>query len=649
AVCGHGKDYAKRVGRFESGLAVRREAGAAESKLIEDDDTLQPMNPVKRRKTTDEEEGAKGVWRSEEEREQQRKLQQIYEKYSQSGAQASVGRKAHRGVVAAATAALAEEVLEGGQLPELVAKAACPAAGVPEPDLSSDACEVETPLASSQAALRQDGPLDALLRLAVEAELDPILRFPALAAEDAEVEQEGAEEAEPAPVGAHLVLGAPHSGPDSRAHADEGVQQVIADRVLHLEAAVPESAAAILVPDVLGSDLGSEAALEGEDASLDEQVLESVETTESTSAGASLGPDVAGEVVEVVQELADVREASASGALDGLLRGQVRFCVNFGEGGGKPTFMPPYQTAPASGKGVRFHTLLAGTMACLAWSVLAAVAPEHLGNSWYPIGPGALRSRQGVAEYDIMYFSPIQVGDERNTHYLYFNTEIYNRQWPQTMVDQMLSQIDELRHVELGIYPCTADFKQRHRERVMFHCKMALAYLDSREARIAMKLCEVVEPSTRSSEVWIAQDPELDLGLLRVTHLSVLASAARRVKFYQKAPALCLQGRGNEMVFYKNFMDGYPVVGAIEVTSRAAVLALATDGAGCENMANGAAEDDWFARCLGSLGAVMREDGALLQHDNQPPGDRCFDGWWVAMHPYKDLASYTQCDEQAAQ
>lgn len=109
------------------------------------------------------------------------------------------------------------------------------------------------------------------------------------------------------------------------------------------------------------------------------------------------------------------------------------------------------------------------------------------------------------------------------------------------------------------------------------------------------------------------------------------------------------QGRGNEMVFYKNFMDGYPVVGAIEVTSRAAVLALATDGAGCENMANGAAEDDWFARCLGSLGAVMREDGALLQHDNQPPGDRCFDGWWVAMHPYKDLASYTQCDEQAAQ
>lgn len=140
-----------------------------------------------------------------------------------------------------------------------------------------------------------------------------------------------------------------------------------------------------------------------------------------------------------------------------------------------------------------------------------------------------------MAEYDIMYFSPVQVGDERNTHYLYFNTEIYNRQWPKTMVDQMLSQIDELRHVELGMYPFSDDFKQRHRERVMFHCKMALAYLDSREARTAMKLCEVLEPSTRSSEAWIAQDPEMDLDLLRITHLSVLASAARRVKFYQKA------------------------------------------------------------------------------------------------------------------
>lgn len=109
------------------------------------------------------------------------------------------------------------------------------------------------------------------------------------------------------------------------------------------------------------------------------------------------------------------------------------------------------------------------------------------------------------------------------------------------------------------------------------------------------------------------------------------------------------QGRGTVMAFYKNFMDGYPVVGAIEVTSRQAVHALATDGAKCENLAMGAAEDDWFVRCLQSLGAVMWEDTSLLQHDGQPAGNRCGDGWWVAMHPYKDLASYTQCDEQIAQ
>jgi hypothetical protein len=109
------------------------------------------------------------------------------------------------------------------------------------------------------------------------------------------------------------------------------------------------------------------------------------------------------------------------------------------------------------------------------------------------------------------------------------------------------------------------------------------------------------------------------------------------------------QGRGTEMAFYKNFMDGYPVVGAIEVTSRQAVHALATDGAECESMASGAAEDDWFVRCLRSLGAVMREDGSLLQHDGQPPGNKCTDAWWVAMHPYKDLASYTECDERVHQ
>jgi len=137
--------------------------------------------------------------------------------------------------------------------------------------------------------------------------------------------------------------------------------------------------------------------------------------------------------------------------------------------------------------------------------------------------------------YEIMYFSPIEVGDERSTNQLYFQTERYNRTWPVSMMDKMSAQIDQLRHVELGIHPFDKRFKQRHRDAVLFHCKMALAYLDSREARIAMKLCEVCDPATKSTENRIVMDPQVDFDFLRITTLSVMACAARRVKFYQRA------------------------------------------------------------------------------------------------------------------
>jgi len=137
--------------------------------------------------------------------------------------------------------------------------------------------------------------------------------------------------------------------------------------------------------------------------------------------------------------------------------------------------------------------------------------------------------------YEIMYFSPVEVGDERYTTQLYFQTDIYKRTWPVSMIDKILAQIDQLRHVELGIQPCDDDFKTKHRDAVMFHCKMALAYLDAREARIAMKLCEVGKPSTGTSDPQLAQDAQVDLNFLRITMLSVLACAACRVKMFQKA------------------------------------------------------------------------------------------------------------------
>lgn len=99
--------------------------------------------------------------------------------------------------------------------------------------------------------------------------------------------------------------------------------------------------------------------------------------------------------------------------------------------------------------------------------------------------------------------------------------------------------------------------------------------------------------------------------------------------------------------FFKNFMDEYPVVGAIEIASRDAIEALHTDGEKCEQMAQGAAEDDWFVKCMRSVGAKMRSDGALLQHERMPAGDKCSDPWWVAVHPFKDLDKWRTCERQA--
>jgi Ran GTPase-activating protein (RanGAP) involved in mRNA processing and transport len=174
-------------------------------------------------------------------------------------------------------------------------------------------------------------------------------------------------------------------------------------------------------------------------------------------------------------------------------------------------------------------------------------------------------------EYDIMYFSPIHVGDERNTHFLYFKTETYSRNWPKPMVDAMMSQIDELRHVELGMYDFNDDFKHRHRERIMFHLKMALAYLDSREARLAMKLSEMCLPGTQSSELWIQADPDIEMDMLRVTGLSVLAVAARRVKFFQKAVDALTQAKE---ICFKDGEENriHPLMTAITLLNLSAVL-----------------------------------------------------------------------------
>jgi len=174
--------------------------------------------------------------------------------------------------------------------------------------------------------------------------------------------------------------------------------------------------------------------------------------------------------------------------------------------------------------------------------------------------------------YEIMYFSPVQVGEERMTNLLYFQTDLYHRQWPKMMVDRTQAQIDTLKKVELSILPFDTNFKRRHREAVLFHCKMALAYLDSREARIAMKLCQAAEPATKSTESRILQDPQADFDFLRVTMLSVQACAARRVKFYQKAVDALSEAKDICMMAGTDSGRVHPLMTALTFLNLSAVL-----------------------------------------------------------------------------
>ncbi|CAK8991010.1 unnamed protein product [Durusdinium trenchii] len=181
--------------------------------------------------------------------------------------------------------------------------------------------------------------------------------------------------------------------------------------------------------------------------------------------------------------------------------------------------------------------------------------------------------KDGVEDllYEIMYFSPVELGDERYTNKLYFQTEIYHRTWPTLMADRMSHQIEKLKHCEMGIVAFDDEFRKTHREAVIGHCKMALAYLDAREARIAMKLCEQCMPATKSSEPRLQTDPNAEFDFLRIIALSVLACAARRVKFFQKAidalaeaKSLCLAGGDS--------IQQHPLLIALTLLNLSAVL-----------------------------------------------------------------------------
>merc|ERR1711972_353494 len=85
AVCNDRKDYAKRLPSYESCLCTRREQGSQEARLIEDETHInmekrRPEKPI----TQEEEEEFERLKRSrsDAEHERQRKLKDIYEKYT---------------------------------------------------------------------------------------------------------------------------------------------------------------------------------------------------------------------------------------------------------------------------------------------------------------------------------------------------------------------------------------------------------------------------------------------------------------------------------------------------------------------------------------------------------------------------------------
>jgi hypothetical protein len=119
-----------------------------------------------------------------------------------------------------------------------------------------------------------------------------------------------------------------------------------------------------------------------------------------------------------------------------------------------------------------------------------------------------------------------------------------------------------------------------------------------------------------------------------------------RLKCHVDQMALHGQGTPSDMMFLENFMDGYPVVGAVEVLSHAAILAFDQRIGECETIAYGA-EDDWFVKCMRVLGVRGQRDEELLRHEKNYLG--CHDDRIVTMHPYKSVDDYGRCFDEANQ
>jgi len=111
AVCSSGKDYARKPIGFMSGLALKRDVGVASTRLREEE-TYAPRQVEHRRQMTEEEEMERRKEeraRHEMDREQQMRLQQLYEKYGSTHPQLRTPAIAGKGTGKEATPAAAIE------------------------------------------------------------------------------------------------------------------------------------------------------------------------------------------------------------------------------------------------------------------------------------------------------------------------------------------------------------------------------------------------------------------------------------------------------------------------------------------------------------------------------------------------------------
>jgi hypothetical protein len=101
-----------------------------------------------------------------------------------------------------------------------------------------------------------------------------------------------------------------------------------------------------------------------------------------------------------------------------------------------------------------------------------------------------------------------------------------------------------------------------------------------------------------------------------------------------------------EKVFVINCHRGDMIYGALEVYSFSAIQDWSFRGKDC-NTPNNYGEDKYMTQCMDFLGVTRLRDESVLGDKLCHTFSGCGMGWNAAFHPFKDVASWTQCWNEA--